>query len=77
MDVEGAELPILKTIPFDKVDIKVMSIEINHLGRVFPGSFEELHSYLTNQGYKLFTIVKEQDAIYVKNGFVSEFHDEK
>ena len=29
LDVEGSEFPILKTIPFDKVDIKVLDVEVN------------------------------------------------
>lgn len=30
LDVEGWELPILRTIPFDKIDISVISVEIKH-----------------------------------------------
>merc|ERR1719460_1874786 len=42
LDVEGSEFPILKTIPFDKVDIKVLDIEVNHAGSIFPGSFKDI-----------------------------------
>ena len=28
LDIEGAELDVLKTIPWDKVDIKVLSIDV-------------------------------------------------
>jgi len=44
LDVEGAEIPILQTIPFDKVAIDVMRVEINHLGKVFEGNFFTLVS---------------------------------
>lgn len=30
LDVEGMELPILKTIPFDKLDISVLAVEYIH-----------------------------------------------
>ena len=30
LDVEGAEMDVLNTIPFDKVDIKMMSVEYLH-----------------------------------------------
>ena len=33
LDVEGLELPILKTIPFDKLQIKMLSVEYNHQGQ--------------------------------------------
>ena len=29
---------VLKSIPWDKVDIEVLTIESNHMGEVFPGS---------------------------------------
>ena len=30
LDVEGSELQVLKTIPFDRVDIKVLTVEFVH-----------------------------------------------
>merc|ERR1712183_923284 len=39
LDVEGSEFQILKTIPFHEVDIKVINLEINHLGEIFPGTW--------------------------------------
>ena len=30
LDIEGAELAVLKTLPWDKVDIELVMIEINH-----------------------------------------------
>ena len=30
LDVEGLELEVLNTIPFDKVDIRVMTVEFSH-----------------------------------------------
>jgi len=51
LDVEGAEFAILKTIPWDKVDIQVMSIESHLLNRIFPGTREEMISFLDEAGY--------------------------
>ena len=33
LDIEGADLQVLKTIPFDKVQISVIMIEVAHLGK--------------------------------------------
>ena len=35
LDVEGAELPILKTIPWDKVDIKVRNLFLLNINCCF------------------------------------------
>ena len=50
LDIEGAEYPVLKTIPFDKVDIKMMGIEFVHMGKVFDGSPEEVADFLQEKG---------------------------
>ena len=71
LDVEGAEVPILRTIPFDKVqeqrveqsnillnlllnfpqvDIRMLLIEVKHVGRVFEGTLEELEGIMFSNG---------------------------
>ena len=30
LDIEGAEYPVLASLPFDKVDVSVLSVEIRH-----------------------------------------------
>jgi len=65
LDIEGAEFQVLQTIPWDKVDIEVISLETNHAGEVFPGSQEEVREYLTSQGYVLVNTV-EIDDIFVR-----------
>ena len=75
LDVEGSEFPILKTIPFEKVDIKVIDVEINHAGTIFPGSFQDIDDYLKSQGYHLHSVIARQDAIYVKKGFIDEINE--
>ena len=42
---------MLKTIPWDKVDIEVMAIETNHAGEIFPGTKQEIRDYLADKGY--------------------------
>ena len=34
LDIEGADLQVLKTIPFDQVDFSVIMIEVAHLGKL-------------------------------------------
>ena len=75
LDVEGSELPILKTIPFDKVDIKVLDIEIKNAGHIFPGSYREITKFMYSQGYEFFTQVSDVDAIFVKKGYLNELNE--
>ena len=51
LDIEGAELAVLKTIPWDKVDIEVITVETKHAGEVFPGTRQDIIEYLAQQGY--------------------------
>ena len=37
---------------FPQVDIEVLLVELKHAGKVFPGSREEIHSYLGQQDYQ-------------------------
>ncbi|TRY67100.1 hypothetical protein TCAL_14697 [Tigriopus californicus] len=68
LDIEGAEIPVLKTIPWDKVDITVVEVEMNHLGKVFDGSEDVLKRFMKKNGYKFRGMV-EIDGIFVKKGF--------
>ena len=52
LDIEGAEFPVLKTIPWDKVDIRVLSVETHLAGRLFQGSRKELISFMEEVGYQ-------------------------
>ena len=62
LDIEGAEFPVLKTIPWDKVpmkfvivscpnncdqvDIRVLSVETHLAGRIYPGDRNDLIAYM-------------------------------
>ena len=50
LDVEGADLPILKTIPWDKVNISVISVEANRIGDVFNAEEKELDDLMESNG---------------------------
>ena len=80
LDVEGSELQILQTIPFDRVDIKIIDVEHKHLGRIFPGSFQELHELMEVNGYDFLVETKDpfgypNDVIYVKKGYIEELDE--
>ena len=65
LDVEGAELLVLQTIPWTKVDIKVLSIECGQMARC-----NKIGKFMQSVGYKLARYVPSknipQDVIYVK-----------
>ena len=48
LDVEGVELEILRTIPFDKLDIAVLSVEYVHGTKP-----EDYLSFMQRHGYKM------------------------
>ena len=79
LDVEGSEFQILKSLPFQEVDIKVIDVEVNHIGEVFPGSWEDILNYLETQGYEFHIKIAHQgisflDAVFVKKGFLEELN---
>lgn len=66
LDVEGAELAVLKTIPYDKVKFKVMAVEYDHV----PGKQRALVNFLRPRGY---VFVKElRDSLTFDCLFVHE-----
>lgn len=61
IDVEGAELNVLNSINFDKVDISVFLIENNY-------GLEKETEFLMSKGYKLLGNI-QWDVVFVKNDF--------
>ena len=43
---------MLKTIPWNLVDIKVLGIETEHAGKVFEGTEKDISNYLQSMGFK-------------------------
>ena len=65
LDIEGAELPVLKTIPWDRVDIKVLSIECGQIERC-----NNIDVFMKSVGYYaahyIPSAARPQDIIFVK-----------
>ena len=60
LDVEGAELAILKSIPFDKVDIEVFTIEVEHSDK------KAIQNLMEANGYVKHSDIGKVDHMYVK-----------
>ena len=71
LDIEGADLQVLKTIPFDKVDISVIMIEVEHLGTIFEGDNDYLRQFMHKNGYIYYKRLNIDD-IYLKKSFVKK-----
>jgi len=67
LDLEGAELEVIKTIPFKQLNIEVLSVEFNLLGRVFPGSRSLLHSHLDQAGYSYVGTLGDKDDLFAQS----------
>ena len=75
LDVEGAEFQILKTIPFNDVDIKVINIEVERIGAIFPDTYEQIEKYMESMGYELHSKIDNFDVIFIKKGFSDEINE--
>ena len=64
LDVEGVEFDVLQTIPWDHVDIQVMTIEFVHLRQ----GKAALKEYVENLGYETVTEISRADRL--ANDFV-------
>ena len=42
---------MLKTIPWDKVDIEVLLVELVHAGHTHQGSRDDVHEFLLSKNY--------------------------
>ena len=66
LDVEGAELDILRTIPFDEVDIKLWTIEFRVVnnGSATQSRLKALRELMVNRyGYEEVTILNNTDIV--------------
>ena len=70
LDIEGAELEVLRSIPFDKVDIKVIVVEVKHVNKVFNDADieQDIDKLLARNGFNLFAKVHINN-VYVKEEF--------
>ena len=70
LDIEGAELGVLRSVPWDSLDIWVVSVETHLAGHVFPGSRQDIIDYMQTVGYTLVTWSSnevEKDDLFVRN----------
>ena len=51
LDIEGAEFGVLKTVPWDKVDIEVLLVELIHAGLIHEGTRDDVHKFLSSKNY--------------------------
>ena len=65
LDIEGAEFPVLKSIPWDKVKINVLGIEMPRLGVIFPGDEDDLRTFLAEKGFVFYQRVAF-DEIFIQ-----------
>lgn len=75
IDIEGAELDVLGTVPWDKVLIKVLSVEVH------PKYVEPVRKYMTSPqvGYRHINYIKNgysHDQIYAHESILSELNPE-
>jgi len=73
LDVEGNELDILRTIPFEEFDIKIISAEFSHESEA-GSSQSEMKNFMEEKGYFVHSTVTHpknlaNDYIFVKNSF--------
>ena len=66
LDIEGAEAAILKTVPWNQVNVTLFSVEINHAGKIFPGSRLDIQEFMKSQGYHFEQTIKIDDIFYKK-----------
>ncbi|XP_072014519.1 protein Star-like [Amphiura filiformis] len=72
LDVEGSEMDVLKTIPFDKLDIKSITVEFIHGG---PESKQHLQTFFEDKGYiKIGEVIDKSnlanDMLFAKSDLV-------
>ena len=74
-------LQVLRTIPWDKVDIEVLSVETDLAGKVFDGSREDIIDLMESAGYTRFDhrnninpiTEMPQDDLFVRNDVVRKY----
>ena len=63
LDVEGVELAVLETIPFDKISIKVLTVEFKHDKE----GKDAIEQFMISKGYTVHSTITREDS------FVNDF----
>ncbi|KAL3871765.1 hypothetical protein ACJMK2_039743 [Sinanodonta woodiana] len=80
LDVEGNELQILKTIPFDDLDIKIMTTECLEMHGRGKERADALKLFLESKGYRCHGIIEEnpqhscfaEDIVFIREDLVTK-----
>ena len=74
LDIEGAELPVLKTLPWDKINMTLLDVEVNHAGVIFPGTKNDIQNFLSSHNYP-FTKTVMTPNVEIDNIFYNKNHN--
>jgi hypothetical protein len=69
LDVEGSEWEIIRTIPWDKVDMTIVNLENAHLGDIINPILEQ---FMIDQGYTVVKRIGNQDIVFMKNEAINK-----
>ncbi|XP_059088621.1 protein Star-like [Tigriopus californicus] len=61
LDVEGSEMDVLRTIPWDKVRIKTLTIEVEH------SDAQMITTFMETNGYSMVQKIGKVDLFFVRN----------
>ena len=67
LDIEGAEFPVLQTIPWDKIKMTLLDIEVNHAGVLYPGTRNDIQNFISNHNYPYYMGLEIDDIFYNKD----------
>ena len=67
LDIEGAEWTILKSLPWDRINVTALTVEINHAGETLPGSQSDIRQLMQQKGYELAGTLTIDDLFYRKD----------
>lgn len=73
LDIEGVEFQVLKTIPWEKVDIEVLTVEMNHAGELSDGGESDIRNFLVQKGYVYFHTVGFDDVFIRKDLYEGKY----
>jgi hypothetical protein len=61
LDIEGAELDVLKTIPWDRLDIRILSVEYASFGPLGKQAYED---FMKSKGYEVFADIHVNSPVW-------------
>ena len=67
LDIEGAEALVLQTLPWNRINVTLLTVEVNHAGVIFPGNSEDIQNFMKGQGYDHLGKIHIDDVFYLAN----------